>query len=287
MVLILDGKKIQREIQTRLKQTIHEKAEQGFSKPCLAIIQIGNNKESEFYIVNKKKFAEAIGAQVLHIHLPEQISEEEVLKEITNVNSDDSVHGIILQLPLPKQLHKESLLEAINPKKDVDGLTSTNIKGLWINDKDSIIPATTRGIISMLEYHNIQIEGKNVVVIGRSTLVGKPTAMALLNKNATVTICHSGTVNLEYITLEADIIISAIGRPRFITELHVKPHQTIIDVGTTVEEIQTKKLVGDVNFNEVSKIVGAISPVPGGVGPMTVTSLFENLVDAYLRNLMI
>jgi methylenetetrahydrofolate dehydrogenase (NADP+)/methenyltetrahydrofolate cyclohydrolase len=287
MVLILDGKKVQHEAQIRLKQVIREKKEQGFNKPCLAIIQIGNNKESEFYIVNKKKFAESISAHVLHIHLPEQISEEEVLKEINNVNSDDSVHGIILQLPLPKQLNKELLLESIDSTKDVDGLHSVNIKGLWVNSKNSIMPATTRGIISILEYYKIPIEGKNVVVIGRSTLVGKPTAIALLNKNATVTICHSGTVNIEYITLEADIIISAVGRPRFITESHVKPHQTIIDVGTTVEEISTKKLVGDVNFEEVSKIVGAISPVPGGVGPMTVTSLFENLIDAYLRKLMI
>ncbi len=287
MVLILDGKKIRSEIALKLKEIVHDKVRQGFNKPCLAIIQVGNNRESESYIINKKKFAEKIGAQVLHIHLPEDISQEEVLREIQSVNEDESIHGMLVQLPLPQQLHKEQLIEAIKPSKDIDGLCAVNVKGLWTNNKDTILPATTRGILTMLSYYKISTEGKNVVIIGRSSLVGKPTALALLNANATVTVCHSGTINLEYITLEADIIITAIGRPRFITELHVKPHQVVIDVGTTIEEVPAKKLVGDVNFDEVSHIVGAISPVPGGVGPMTVASLFENLVDAYLKKLVI
>lgn len=287
MALILDGKKVRDEIAHTLKGKIAEKTKEGFVKPCLAIIQIGNNKESEAYIHNKKVFGAKVGAEVIHVHLPEIVTEDEVRKEIQSLNDDDSVHGIIIQLPLPKHIHKENLIESVMPKKDVDGLCAVNVKGLWIHNKDTVIPATTRGVFTLLAHYGIEIAGKHVVVIGRSTLVGKPTALTFLNNNATVTVCHSETKNLEYHTLEADIIVTAVGRPRLLTELHVKPHQVIIDVGITIEDIPERRSVGDVAYEEVSKIVYALSPVPGGVGPMTVASLFENLFDAYLKKLVI
>jgi methylenetetrahydrofolate dehydrogenase (NADP+)/methenyltetrahydrofolate cyclohydrolase len=281
MVLILDGKKIRDQIADKLKKVVHTRVKEGFVRPSLAIIQVGNNKESEAYIRNKKKFGERIGAEVIHVHLPEESTEESVLGELQNLNQDENIHGIIIQLPLPKGLDKNKLIETIDPKKDVDGLCSKNVKGLWTNQTDTMIPATTRGILTILEHYQISVAGKNIVIVGRSSLVGRPTAVALLNRDATVTICHSLTKDLEYHTLEADIIISAAGRPRLITEAHVKPHHIIIDVGITVEEIPERVSHGDVDFVPVSSIVDAISPVPGGVGPMTVASLFENLIDAY------
>jgi len=287
MALILDGRKVGEGIAAGLHAEFAEKAAAGFIVPCLAIVQIGNNKESEAYIRNKKKFGDRVGASVMHVHLPEEITEAEALREISALNADESVHGIIVQLPLPKHLHKERLIEAVSWGKDVDGLGAMNVKGLWINNAHTFMPATTRGILAMLRYYNIEIAGKSVVIVGRSALVGKPTAMAFINASATVTVCHSETKDLEYHTLEADIIVAAVGRPRLITRAHVKPHQVVIDVGTTVEEIPERRFSGDVDFDEVSKIVDAISPVPGGVGPLTVASLFLNLRDAYLRKLVI
>lgn len=286
MSLLLDGKKINNEIKQDLTTKIAINIADGFMKPCLAIIQIGNTKESTKYIEHKKKFGHTIGVEVLHIHLPEAVTDSEILKEIQALNTDDAVHGIIIQLPLPKHVNRDLLVEAVTPSKDVDGLTSENIRGLWTNDKGYILPATARGILTMLDYYDVQVNGKKVVVIGRSTLVGKPTAMALINKGATVTICHSGTVKLADHTLEADIIISAVGFPRLIDEHFVRPHQVVIDVGTTfIKDEEVDKITGDVDFKAVSSIVAAISPVPGGVGPLTVSSLFQNLYDAYLRKI--
>ncbi|MCF7865735.1 MAG: bifunctional 5,10-methylenetetrahydrofolate dehydrogenase/5,10-methenyltetrahydrofolate cyclohydrolase [Candidatus Pacebacteria bacterium] len=286
MPLILDGKKINSEIRQDLSTRIAINLADGFAKPCLAIIQIGNTKESTKYIEHKKKFGHTIGAEVLHIHLPDTVSDSEVLKEISSLNTDDSVHGIIIQLPLPKHIDRDVLVEAVISSKDVDGLTSENIRGLWTNDKGYILPATARAILTMLDYYDIQVSGKKVVVVGRSTLVGKPTAMALINKGATVTVCHSGTVKLADHTLEADIIISAVGFPRLIDEHCVRPHQVIIDVGTTfIKDEEVEKITGDVDYNAVSQIVAAISPVPGGVGPLTVSSLFQNVYDAYLKKI--
>lgn len=283
MVLILDGKKVRDEIALELKGKIKSLK----IRPCLAIIQVGDNKESSAYVKNKKKFGENVGAEVRHIHLPLNISEEELVSEIEILNKDKTVHGILTQMPFPKGFNKEKIIECIAPEKDVDGLTATSVKGLWTGDVDSYTPATTRGVMTLLRHYKIEVAGKRVVVIGRSTLVGKPTALALTNAGGTVTICHSGTTDLEYHTLAADIIITAAGRPRLITEFHVKPGQVIIDVGITVEDIPDNVLghhiVGDVAFEEVSRIVYAISPVPGGVGPMTVASLFQNLFDAYIK----
>ncbi len=285
MALILDGKKIRDEIALDLKERIAIRLEDGFIRPSLAIIQIGDNKESEAYIRNKKRFGAKIGAEVTHIHLPESISEIELLKEIHDLNLNDAVHGILLQLPVPKHIHKERAIQAISPKKDADGLNAFNVKGLWINDREAVLPATTRGVMTMLKHYGIDPAGKHAVVIGRSALVGRPTAMALLNHDATVTICHSGTPNLEKHTLEADIIVTAVGRPRLLTEYHVRPGQVIIDVGITMEDLPERRSSGDADFDSVSKIVAAISPVPGGAGPLTVASLFQNLFEAYQKHI--
>lgn len=282
-MIILDGKKTRDEIKHRLKEEVAHMIRSGYVTPRLAIVQIGNNHESALYIENKKKFGQAIGVEVTHIHVPQAITEEELLREIQALNQDDSIHGIIVQMPLPKHIHPDVCIEAIDSKKDVDGLHSANVKALWTNHGEGIMPATTRGILTLLKKYETLLEGKQVVVVGRSSLVGKPTAIALLNRNATVTVCHSKTPNLEFHTAPADIIIAAAGVPRLISEQHVRPGQLIIDVGITIEEVPEKKAVGDVDFENVKNIVHAISPVPGGVRPMTVASLFENLVDAYMK----
>jgi methylenetetrahydrofolate dehydrogenase (NADP+)/methenyltetrahydrofolate cyclohydrolase len=285
-MLILDGKKINSEIKQDLNTKIAIKIADGFIQPCLAIVQIGNTKESTKYIEHKKKFGHAIGVEVLHIHLPDTATNEVVLKEIQSLNTDENVHGIIVQLPLPKHINRDVIVEAVTPEKDVDGLTSKNIRGLWTNDKGYILPATARAILTMFDYYDIQVNGKKVVVVGRSTLVGKPIAMALINKGATVTICHSGTQKLADHTIEADIVICAVGFPRLIDEYFVRPHQIIIDVGTTfIKDEEVEKVTGDVDFKTVSEIVSAISPVPGGVGPLTVSSLFQNVYDAYVKKI--
>lgn len=283
-MLILDGKKINNEIKQDLSTQIAIKLADGFAKPCLAIVQIGNIRESTKYIEHKKKFAHSIGVEVLHIHLPDTVTNEDVQIELQALNHDDTVHGIIIQLPLPKHIDRDILVESTAPEKDVDGLTSKNIRGLWTNDKGYILPATARAVLTMLEYYNIEVTGKKVVVIGRSTLVGKPIALALVNKGATVTMCHSNTVKLADHTLEADIIISAVGLPRLIDEHFVRPHQVVIDVGITfIKDEAVEKISGDVDFKAVSEIVSAISPVPGGIGPLTVSSLFQNVFDAYCK----
>ncbi len=285
-MLLLDGKKINSEIRQDLSTKIAISIADGFIKPCLAIVQIGNTKESTKYIEHKKKFGHAIGMEVLHIHVPDTITNEEVLKEVQILNADKTVHCIIIQLPLPKHINRDILIESVAPEKDVDGLTSENIRGLWTNDKGYILPATARAVLTMLEYYDIEVSGKKVVVIGRSTLVGKPVAMAFINKGATVTVCHSGTQKLEDHTLEADIIVSAVGFPRLINEHFVRPHQIIIDVGISfIKDEEVDKITGDVDFKAVSEIVSAISPVPGGIGPLTVSSLFLNVFDAYKKKI--
>jgi len=274
MATILDGKIIRDQIAEDLKSRLSALD----PKPKLVIIQAGDNPESNTYINQKIKFGENIGALVDHIRLPEDVTQEDVLGKIDDLNADANTHGIIVQLPIPPKLGKNEILENIVPIKDVDGLHSVNVKKLIDNDPSGYIPATTRGVITLLEHYNIPISGKNAVVIGRSSLVGKPTTLSLLNHNATVTICHSQTKNIEATTQAADIIISAVGSPGLITKKNVKPGQVIVDVGTTVVD---GKLKGDVNFEEVEPVVEYISPVPGGAGPLTVASLFQNLLQAY------
>ncbi|MBI2594208.1 bifunctional 5,10-methylenetetrahydrofolate dehydrogenase/5,10-methenyltetrahydrofolate cyclohydrolase [Candidatus Curtissbacteria bacterium] len=289
---ILDGKKLNEKIANELAAKIR-----GLTpKPKLVIIQVGNLAESNAYIARKKSFGEKIGAIVDHIKLPQDVVKQALLSEIRNLNSDSSVHGVIVQMPLPKHLDRDKIIEAIDPKKDVDGLTSTNLKLLWEGRSQGYVPATTKGILSLLDYYKIPVTGQKVVVVGRSFLVGKPTALAFLNRDATVTVAHSKTKNLKLETRNADILVVAAGKPDLITKEYVSKGQVVVDVGITAidqlpatknqkleMELVKKKLVGDVDFESVRNIVEAISPVPGGTGPMTVASLFENLFEAYNR----
>ena len=257
--------------------------------PTLVIIQLGAVPESTMYINQKKKFAERIGARVSHIKLS-AVSESEVVREIQSLNNDPIIHGIIVQMPVPQHLNKRTLIEAIAPAKDVDGLSAVNTKFLWDGEGDGFVPATARGILSLLKYYKISVAGKHAVVVGRSTLVGKPLAALLLNCDATVTICHRKTKKLRVLTHSADILIAAAGCPRLIGAKHVRKGQVVIDVGITSPRLEGKlqdevagELVGDVDFAPVERIVKAISPVPGGVGPVTVSALFQNLVEAAMR----
>jgi len=271
--MIISGKEIQ---QKRLK-ALERKIAKLEHKPVLVIIQIGDNKESQVYINQKIKFGKLIGIPVEYYQLESDVTLEFVQKLISDFNNDEDIQGIIVQLPVPKKLQKVQfeIIDAIAPEKDVDGLTSTNLKKLLSNEK-GLTPATAKGVCAMLEESKIDVAGKHVVIVGRSVLVGRSLSQLLLNKDATVTVCHSKTKNLASITKQADILITATGSPGLITKNHVSKGQVVIDVGIT----STGELLeGDVDFEEVSKIVAHISPVPGGVGPMTVLSLFENLVN--------
>ena len=275
MSQILDGKALRAELLDDLKDRI-SKLDQ---KPELVIFQIGDVAESNTYIVQKIKFGEKIGAIVTHKKLPLDIAESELIREIQLANDDENVNGIIIQLPIPQSLNKEKIIDSISPQKDVDGQTAISIKSLVVGSP-TFIPATTKGVITLLDANKIDPSGKHVVVVGRSTLVGKPTALALLNRDATVTIAHKKTQNLQAITKSADIIVVATGKPKLITKDYVSENQIIIDIGITVVD---GKLVGDVDFENVKDLVAAISPVPGGAGPMTVASLFQNLLEAYQK----
>lgn len=282
---ILDGRLVRDQIAKKL-ETINSKLE---TKPKLVIIQIGDIPESSTYINQKLKFGEKIGAIVELQKLPADISQKDIETKIQNLNSDPEVHGIIVQLPIPIHLDKDGLIEIINSKKDVDGLTSTNQKLLEENNPNAIVPATAKGVISILNFYQIPIKGKKVTVVGRSKLVGTPVATLFRNLDAQVTVCHSQTLDLKQETRNADIIVVAVGKQNLIGREHVSPNQTVVDVGinileqpaTSNQRPATSKLVGDVNFAEVSPIVSAITPVPGGIGPMTVASLFQNLLEAY------
>ena|SRR3989344_33001 len=275
MSQILDGKALRDEILDDLKNQI-SKLDQ---KPELVIIQVGDLAESNTYIEQKIKFGEKIGAIVTHKKLPLDIAEPELIGQIQLANDDENVNGIIIQLPIPQSLNKEKIIDSISPQKDVDGQTAISIKSLVVGSP-TFIPATTKGVITLLDANKIDPSGKHVVVVGRSTLVGKPTALALLNRDATVTIAHKKTQNLQAITKSADIIVVATGKPKLITKDYVSENQIIIDIGITVVD---GKLVGDVDFENVKDLVAAISPVPGGAGPMTVASLFQNLLEAYQK----
>lgn len=276
---ILDGKKVRDFLASKIKlELIKLKA-----KPKLVIIQVGNDERSLVYVKQKKFFGEKLGFKVEHIQFDKKTQENNLISKIESLNSNPSVNGIIVQLPLPKDINSVRIVEAVSPEKDVDGLNSKNLRFLLDgqpSNNDGYIPATTKGILSLLDFYQIPIEGKKVVIVGRSLLVGRPTALAFLNRNATITICHTKTKKLKMEVKSADIVIAAIGKPNFIKRSFVKTGQVIIDVGITkVGNI----LFGDVDFKSVSKIVRAITLVPGGVGPMTVVSLFENLLIAYNR----
>ena len=274
MSKILDGKKLSVSVALKLARKIKKLT----IKPKLVIIQIGDLDESNTYIKNKKAFAEKIGAIAIHKKYPKTAKESRIISDIIKSNRDASVHGIMVQLPAPKHFDIERVLETISPKKDVDGLTSINTKHLFDNH-EVFIPATVKGVVGLLEEYKIKLTGTKIVIVGQSSLVGRPAMLALLNKGATVTMCHKDTKKLEGETRRADILITAVGRPKFITKKHVSKNQIVVDIGVNITK--NKKIVGDVDYENVRKIVRAITPVPGGVGPMTVASLFQNLLKAY------
>lgn len=272
MAIILDGKMLRDKIFESLKAKL-DKMQQ---KPTLAVIWVGENPASQIYVRNKKKTAEKLGINSLSIEYPSDISEEELLNKIKELNSDEKVTAILVQLPLPAHINKNRIIDAILPQKDVDGLTPYNLGKLFSGEEPYVYPCTPKGILLLLDEYNIKLEGKNIVVVGRSNLVGKPVAQMLLKRNATVTMCHSHTKNLSEITKTADIIVSAVGK-KVIGEKMLKSDCVVIDVGIFRDE--NGKISGDVDFENVSKTAAYISPVPGGVGPMTIASLMLNTVE--------
>lgn len=272
MAIILDGKMLRDKIFESLKAKL-DKMQQ---KPTLAVILVGENPASQIYVRNKKKTAEKLGINSLSIEYPSDISEEELLNKIKELNSDEKVTAILVQLPLPAHINKNRIIDTILPQKDVDGLTPYNLGKLFSGEEPYVYPCTPKGILLLLDEYNIKLEGKNIVVVGRSNLVGKPVAQMLLKRNATVTMCHSHTKNLSEITKTADIIVSAVGK-KVIGEKMLKSDCVVIDVGIFRDE--NGKISGDVDFENVSKTAAYISPVPGGVGPMTIASLMLNTVE--------
>ena len=277
MSKIIDGKLIRDEILVQIKKEVKTY----MIKPCLAVIQIGNDEASNSYIKAKENACQNTGIYFKHIKFDEDVKEIEVINKILELNNDEYVHGILIQLPLPEKFNPDKLINYIARNKDVDGLTDINLGKLY-NNKNGLISCTPQGIIKILEHENIEVEGKNVVIVGRSNLVGKPLLGLLLNKNATVTICHSKTTNLKEHTQKADILIVAVGKKHFITEDMVKDKAVVIDVGINKED---GKLYGDVDFAKVKTKASKITPVPGGVGPMTVAMLMNNVIKSYRKTL--
>ncbi len=276
MANIIDGKQISKDIKEELKAEVASLAAQG-RKCCLAVIQVGNDPASSVYVGNKKKACAYVGIESLAYELPEETTEEELLTIIDKLNKDANVHGILCQLPLPKHINEDHVIKAISPKKDVDGFHPQNVGALVIGEK-GLVSCTPAGIIQLLKRSNIEMDGKHCVVVGRSNIVGKPMSLLMLRENATVTICHSHTKNLKEICKEADILIVAIGKPQFIGKEYVKDGAVVIDVG--IHRDENNKLCGDVKYDEVEPVASYITPVPGGVGPMTIAMLMHNCVEA-------
>lgn len=273
---LIDGKKVSAYIKENLKAEVASLKEQG-TEVCLAVIQVGNDPASTIYVRNKKRGCEFVGIKSLSYELPEETTEEELLHLINELNADEKVHGILVQLPLPKQINEDHIIKSIHPSKDVDGFHPENIGKMFIGE-DTLVSCTPAGVIELLDYYKIDVAGKRCVVVGRSNNVGKPMAMLLTAKNGTVTIAHSKTKDLASVTREADILVAAAGRPRLITAEHVKEGAVVIDIG--IHRDEENKMCGDVDFEQVKDKVSAISPVPGGVGPMTIAMLLSNCVKA-------
>lgn len=275
MAHLIDGKLISTQIKDELKAEVAALKEKGIV-PCLAVIQVGNDPASSVYVNNKKKACAYIGIESLAYELQENISQEELLSIIDELNHNEMVNGILVQLPLPKHIDEEAVIKAIAPEKDVDGFHPETVGNMCIGSK-GFLPCTPAGVIQLLKRSNIEIEGKECVVIGRSNIVGKPMALLLLRENGTVTITHSRTKALKEITKRADILVAAIGKPKFLTAEYVKEGAVVIDVG--IHRNADNKLCGDVDFDDVIEKVSAITPVPGGVGPMTIAMLMNNCVE--------
>lgn len=276
MYQIIDGKKISQEIKDELKEKVAKLKEQG-KDVALAVIQVGNDPASSVYVNNKKKACAYIGIESLAYELPEETTEQELTELVEKLNADDKVNGILVQLPLPKHINEETIIQTISPKKDVDGFHMQSVGALCVGAK-GYVSCTPLGIIELLKRSGIEIAGKHCVVIGRSNIVGKPMALLLLRENGTVTVCHSKTKDLKEITRQADILVVAIGKPKFVDETYVKEGAVVIDVG--IHRNEQNKLCGDVDFDKVAPHTSAITPVPGGVGPMTIAMLMNNCVSS-------
>ena len=273
MAQIIDGKKISAQVKDELK----EKVVAENLDVTLAVIQVGNDPASTVYVGNKKKACEYIGIRSLAYDLPEETSEEELLELVRSLNEREDVHGILVQLPLPAHINEDLVIQTISPLKDVDGFHPQSVGALSIGQK-GFVSCTPAGVIQLLKRSGVEIEGKECVIVGRSNIVGKPMALLMLRENATVTVCHSRTKNLKEVTKRADILIVAIGKPKFIDASYVKDGAVVIDVG--IHRDENNKLCGDVDFASVEPKVSAITPVPGGVGPMTIAMLMNNCVEA-------
>lgn len=276
---IIDGKKLAKEIQEKVTRAVAELVKEG-KKPGLAVVLVGDNQASRTYVRNKQKRTEEAGMKSVLIELPENVTEEKLLSVVEELNEDKTIHGILVQLPLPEHISEEKVIDTISYDKDVDGFHPVNVGNLFIG-KDSFVPCTPAGIIELIKSTGTQIEGKRAVVIGRSNIVGKPVAQLLLNENATVTIAHSRTKDLPQVAKEADILVVATGLAKFVKKDYIKPGAIVIDVGMDRDE--NNKLCGDVDFDDVVEEAGFITPVPGGVGPMTITMLLANTLKAAKR----
>ncbi|HFI0450887.1 TPA: bifunctional methylenetetrahydrofolate dehydrogenase/methenyltetrahydrofolate cyclohydrolase [Streptococcus suis] len=280
-MVVIDGKALAAKMQTALaEKTAQLKAEKGL-EPGLVVILVGEDPASQVYVRNKERSALAAGFKSEVVRVPDTISEAELLELIAGYNQDDAWHGILVQLPLPDHISEEKVLLAIDPNKDVDGFHPTNMGKFW-SGHPVMIPSTPAGIMEMFKEYQIDLEGKSALVIGRSNIVGKPMAQLLLDANATVTIAHSRTKNLPELARQADILVVAIGRGHFVTKEFVKPGAVVIDVGMNRDE--NGKLIGDVKYDEVADLASYITPVPGGVGPMTITMLMEQTYEACVRS---
>ncbi|MGG0667940.1 bifunctional methylenetetrahydrofolate dehydrogenase/methenyltetrahydrofolate cyclohydrolase FolD [Sporosarcina koreensis] len=273
---LIDGVAIGKELRGEIKQGV-DVLEASGCKPGLAVILVGENPASQTYVKNKEKSSVEAGMKSELIRLPATVSEQELLANVNKLNNDDSIHGILVQLPLPDHIDEDLVIQAIDPSKDVDGFHPQNVGKMMIG-QETFLPCTPHGIMEMLKRSGIEIAGKHAVIIGRSNIVGKPMGQLLLQKDATVTYCHSRTKDLPSFTKQADILIVAIGRAKFVTDEHIKDGAVVIDVGMNRDE--NGKLCGDVDFEKAKKVASAITPVPGGVGPMTITMLLKNTLQS-------
>lgn len=273
---LIDGKKLASEIRADLKNKCDELKQKGIN-PKFAVIMVGNNKASQVYVRNKSKAAEQVGIEFEEYLLDENIKQDELIEQIKRLNEDETIHGILLQSPIPNHLDINEAFRTIVPEKDVDGFNPVNVGKLSLN-QDTFVSCTPYGIMKMLDKYNIDLTGKNVVILGRSNIVGKPLIQCCLNKNATVTVCHSKTKDIKKYTKDADIIMVAVGKAKFLTEDMIKDGAVIIDVG--INRNEDGKIIGDVDFENISKKASYITPVPGGVGPMTIAMLMNNVIKA-------
>lgn len=276
MYKIMDGKEVSSYVKSQVKLQTDKLREQGI-EPCLAVIIVEGDPASRVYVNNKKRACEVCGIKSLEYALPSDVSEEELLALIDRLNNDGSVHGILCQLPVPQHIDEKKVIDAISPAKDVDGFSAVNVGKIWLGDYE-FSPCTPMGVIELLDYYKIPLEGKNCVIVGRSNIVGKPMAALLLERNATVTVCHSKTKDLAAFTKNADVIIAAVGRANFITADMVSEGAVVIDVG--INRLESGKLCGDVDFDAVKEKASYITPVPGGCGPMTIAVLMKNTLAA-------